>query len=75
MLMTLPEPPQGPSRRCDRLPLPTACQPPLRWWRWAMAYSWYLWHWPLPSGSPHRAPHANFVEGAAVLLVSAAWHT
>src|ERR1700757_4624869 len=38
----------------------------------AMAYSPYLWHWPLLifwlSFTCHR--HANFVEGTAVLLVS-----
>jgi peptidoglycan/LPS O-acetylase OafA/YrhL len=45
----------------------------------AMAYSLYLWHWPLLifwlSYTGHT--HANFVEGAGVLLVSAmlAWLT
>ena len=37
-----------------------------------MAYSLYLWHWPLLifwlAYTGH--PHANFVEGTAVLLIS-----
>lgn len=65
--------PAGPSSTRDRLPLPNrllATAPLVA--LGAMAYSWYLWHWPLLifwlSYTGHR--HANFVEGAAVLLVS-----
>ncbi len=45
----------------------------------AMAYSLYLWHWPLLIFwlAYTGAPHANFVTGAAILLVSGvlAWLT
>ncbi|PQM47512.1 O-acetyltransferase OatA [Mycobacterium talmoniae] len=57
----------------DRMPLPNrllAAAPLMT--LGAMAYSLYLWHWPLLifwlSYTGHR--HANFLEGTAILLVS-----
>lgn len=63
----------GANLQAGRLPLPNrilATRPLVE--LGAMAYALYLWHWPLLifwlSYSGHK--HANFIEGAVLLLVS-----
>lgn len=69
---------QGHPGTRDRLPLPNrllATAPLVA--LGAMAYSWYLWHWPLLifwlSYTGHR--HANFVEARQSCWYPGCWHT